>query len=172
MIEISPKSNGNIVGVRARGTLTGEDYQEVLIPRLDQVMVDKGKVRFLLDLGQDFHGWTFEALWNDAKFGWDRRNDFEKVALVGGSLWMVLGAKAGALLMSGEFRTFAQEQLQEAWDWIQSHPNGGAMTQSSTLPIDIPKAAKREPEQKEKKPAKLKDTPKTNPHIKRKGARP
>ena len=115
MIEILPESKGNIIGVRASGTLTGQDYKEILIPRLEKVMEEKGKVRFLLDLGRDFQGWTLEALWDDAKFGWGSRNHFEKVALIGGSLWMELGAKAGGLLMGGELRTLRAEEWDDWW---------------------------------------------------------
>jgi len=35
---------------------------------------------------------------------------------------MEIGAKAGGLLMGGEIRTFDRDHLQEAWDWIKSHP--------------------------------------------------
>ncbi|UCE63807.1 MAG: STAS/SEC14 domain-containing protein [Nitrospirota bacterium] len=163
MIKILPESKGNIVGARASGTLTDQDYQEVFIPQLEKVIEEKGKVRLLLDLGQDFQGWTLEALWQDAKFGWGSRNNFEKVALVGGSLWMELGAKAGSLLMEGELRTFDRDHLQEAWDWIKSYPKAGEMTQPAPV-ISIDVAKKEDPIQKESKSAKERSASKTNSH--------
>lgn len=162
MIEILPESNGNIIAARASGTLSGQDYNEVLIPRLEKVMAEKGKVRFLLDLGQDFKGWTLEALWDDAKFGWGSRNHFEKVALVGGSLWMELGAKAGGLLMGGELRTFDHDHRQEAWDWIKSQPRAEEITRTSPVSIDV--AKKEDPVPRVIKPSKEKHTPRTNSH--------
>jgi hypothetical protein len=162
MIEILPESKGNIIGARASGTLSGQDYKDVLIPRLEKVMAEKGKVRFLLDLGQDFQGWTLEALWDDATFGWSSRNHFEKVALVGGSLWMELGAKAGGLLLGGELRTFDHDHLQEAWDWIKSHPKAEEITQTSPDSIDV--AKKEGPALRIIKPAKERHSPKTNSH--------
>jgi len=163
MIEILPESKGTIVGARASGTLTDQDYQEVLIPQLEKVIEEKGKVRLLLDLGRDFQGWTLEAVWQDAKFGWGSRNHFEKVALVGGSLWMELGAKAGSLFMDGEVRTFDQDHLQEAWDWITSHLGTGERTKPApVMSIDVARGT--DPVPGEHKPAKERHTSKTNSH--------
>ena len=49
-------------------------------------MKGEGKVRFLLDLGQNFQGWTLDALWEDTIFGWGSRNNFEKESFLNNSL--------------------------------------------------------------------------------------
>ena len=163
MIEILPESHDHIIGARASETLTRQDYNDILIPRLEKVMEGEGKVRFLLDLGQDFQGWTLDALWEDTIFGWGSRNNFEKVALVGASLWMELGAKAGALLMVGEVRTFDRGHLEEAWNWIKSRPKTGAMPETApVVPIDV--ARRKKHVSREHKPAKERQTSKTNSH--------
>ena len=61
-----------------------------------------------------------EAMWDDAKFGMAHRTDFEKFAVVGGPPWVEWGAKVGAVFMKTELRTFAGDQLEEAWKWIES----------------------------------------------------
>ncbi len=120
MIEILPESQGNILGIRASGTLTDSDYKDILIPRLEGIIGEYGKARVLCRMDEDFHGWEGEAMWDDAKFGVAHRHDFEKFAVVGGSRWVEWGAKLGALFMKTELRTFAGDQLQEAWEWIKS----------------------------------------------------
>ena len=117
MIEVLPASQGNVLGMKASGTLTVQDYTDVLIPRLEGIMQD-GKARFLLEMGEEFQGWTWEAMWADTKFGFSHRNDFEKVAIVGASAWIEWGAKLGALIMSGEVRTYAATELNDAWNWL------------------------------------------------------
>lgn len=120
MIEVLPESHGNVLGIRGLGKLTDSDYKEVLIPRLQAVIDEHGKARCLFTMGEDFHGWDLEAAWDDAKFGLQHRNDFEKVAVVGGPKWVEWGAKLGGLVISGEVKTFSQDQLEEAWKWIES----------------------------------------------------
>jgi len=37
MLEILPESQGNILGVKATGKLTKQEFQEVLVPRLKAI---------------------------------------------------------------------------------------------------------------------------------------
>lgn len=120
MIDILPESQGNILGIKASDTLTDHDYKTVLIPRLETMIHNQGKARVLFHMDEDFHGWEMEAMWDDAKFGTAHRHDFEKFAIVGGPRWVEWGAKLGALFMKTEFHAFHSDQVQEAWDWIES----------------------------------------------------
>ena len=120
MIEVLPESHENILGVKGIGKLTELDYKEVLIPNLEGIIKEHGKARCLFSMGADFQGWELEAAWDDAKFGIQHRNDFEKVAVVGGPLWVEWGTKVGGLIMSGEVKTFSQDQIEEAWNWIKA----------------------------------------------------
>lgn len=124
MIEILPESQGNILAVKGSGRLTDFDYQTVLIPQLESLIHTYGKVRFLFIMDEDFQGWDLEAAWDDATFGFRHRNDFEKVAVVGGPRWVEWCAKLSAHLLSGEIKTFPPEQVKEAWDWIQNKRSG------------------------------------------------
>jgi len=120
MIEVLPESQYNVLGVKGIGKLTDLDYKNILVPRLERMIKDYQKVRCLFLMTEEFHGWELEAAWDDAKFGVQHRNDFEKVAVVGGPRWVEWGTKLAALIMSGEVKTFSSEQLDEAWDWVKS----------------------------------------------------
>ena len=52
MFEMLPQSEGNIVGIRATGTLTDADYAE-LMPKLEALLVEHKRIRMLVDLGFD-----------------------------------------------------------------------------------------------------------------------
>jgi hypothetical protein len=39
MFKIMPESEGRIIGLRATGKLTDQDYLEVLIPRLETLII-------------------------------------------------------------------------------------------------------------------------------------
>ena len=119
MIEVLPQSEGNLLVVKATEKLTDQDYKEVLIPRLESVIREHGKARFLMDLSDDFHGWEVHAVWDDAHFGLTHRSDFTKMAVIGGPRWVEWGFKIGALLMHGEIRNFPPEKRDDAFAWIQ-----------------------------------------------------
>ena len=120
MLQIMPESEGKIIGLRVAGKLTDRDYKEILIPSLEALINQHGKVRLLCCLDEEFLGMEAGAMWDDAKFFLPHKNDFEKMAMVGGPKWMQLGLKAFAPLMQGEARVFAAEELWEAWEWIRA----------------------------------------------------
>ncbi len=120
MFQIMPESQGKILGLRATGKLTDQDYQEVLIPRLEALIKKHGKIRLLCFMDEEFAGLEAGALWDDAKFFLPHKDDFEKMAIVGGPKWIKLIMKIFAPLMKGEHKTFAAGQLSKAWEWIRA----------------------------------------------------
>jgi hypothetical protein len=120
MIKVLPESGGNILVLRAESRLTDQDYKKVLIPRLESIIREHGKAKLLLDMGDEFQGWEGAALWDDARFGLAHRNDFEKMAVIGGPRWVEWGLKLAAMIMSGEIRSFSPSEREEALRWIKA----------------------------------------------------
>jgi hypothetical protein len=119
MIKVSQESEGNVLVLSAEGKLTDKDYKDVLIPRLESIIRVHGKARLLLDMGDEFHGWEPAAFWDDARFGLAHRNDFEKMAVIGGPKWVEWVLKIATLIMSGEVRSFSPDKRAEALNWIR-----------------------------------------------------
>ena len=120
MIEFMPESSGNVVGVKTIGTLTDTDYKDTLIPKLESLFQQYGKLNVLIYMGKDFEGWDLKAAWDDASFGLKHRADFEKLAVVGGPGWVEWCIKLSGFLMKGEIKTFSLDSLDEAWGWIKA----------------------------------------------------
>jgi SpoIIAA-like len=120
MIEVMPESNSSALVLKAVGKLTDADYKQVLIPKIEEIIKQSGKAKVLLYLPEGFVGWEAHAAWDDARFGLQHRNDFEKLAVVGGAKWIEWATKIGAYFMKGEVKTFPETQLKEALDWVQA----------------------------------------------------
>jgi len=119
MIEILPESEGNILAVKATEKLTDEDYKEVFIPRMDQLITEFGRIRLLISMAENFKGWEAEALWDDARFGTQHREQFEKIALVGGPKWVKWGVKLAGHFMPGAVKSYGKDESSNAWEWIK-----------------------------------------------------
>ncbi len=117
MLELLSEKDGNILGFKARGTLSEEDFQQVMAPRLLEATRSGGKVRLLLYLEKDFEGFDLEALKEEFL---NNQENLEKIAVVGGSFMMNLQIRLGATLLRGEVQTFHRGELDEAWEWIKS----------------------------------------------------
>lgn len=67
MIEIMKESEGNIVGIRATGMLTTADYNQVLVPKLAEILQRFDPLRALFYMDRDFMGWDLKAVWANTK---------------------------------------------------------------------------------------------------------
>jgi hypothetical protein len=120
MIEVMSESQGNAIGLKFSGKITTQEYEGTLIPRLEAIFKEHGKARLMYVVGDDFQGAEAGAMWDDTKLGVKHRNDFEKLALVGGPKWMEWLTKLCAKFISGETKTFPLEQLKDAWVWLKA----------------------------------------------------
>ncbi|MEO8204985.1 MAG: STAS/SEC14 domain-containing protein [Chthoniobacterales bacterium] len=119
MITILQESEGKVLIIEASDKLTAKDYEDIFIPKIDQLIQQFGKIRVLFYLNDSFDGWEFGAMWDDAKFGLKHKNDFERVAIVGGPRWVAWIAKLSSHFMHGELRNFDNLSLKEAISWIK-----------------------------------------------------
>lgn len=120
MVKVLPESEGNILGIQASGKLTSKDYEEVMIPKLEELISKYGKTRFLCYLDDSFAGMEMGAMVDDARFFFKHKNELEKLAVVGAARWIEVMTKLFAHLMEGEVKTFSSEQLDAAWEWIKA----------------------------------------------------
>ena len=119
MIEVMPESEGKVLAVKATGKLTNDDYGDVLVPKMDEILAAHGGVRLLLYMDDEFEGWAGGAVWADAKLGVQQastalRGGFEKIALAGRPGWIGKGAELAGYLMHGEIKAFRQDERDEA----------------------------------------------------------
>jgi len=118
MIEIMQGLPENVVAVIASGKVTGEDYDNVIIPAIEDKIKKFGKIRMLYQLGQDFTGFTYEAMWDDAKVGIWHLTAFEKIAVVSDVDWIVDAVKMFKFVIPCPVKIYRNEAFPEAKAWI------------------------------------------------------
>lgn len=118
MIEIMSGSEGNLLAVRLSGKVTDDDYEKTFIPALNKVIAEHGKIRCIYYMDETFTGWELGAMWDDAKFGLQHKNDFEKIAVIGGPKWAEWASKIAMHLMGADMKYFGAEDLDDAWKWV------------------------------------------------------
>ncbi len=118
MIEKIPDLPDNVLGFTARGKVTANDYESVIIPAVETMFARQGKVRFLYHLGEDFSGIEAGAAWDDTKLGLKHFSGWERVALVSDADWIRWAVKIFGLAMPGHVRVFHNREFAEAKQWI------------------------------------------------------
>jgi hypothetical protein len=109
-----------VVGLRASGKLTKDDYKDVLEPGLKEAM-DTGEARVLFVIA-DYEGIETGAALEDIKTGLgvelSRRKDWKRLAVVTDIDWMAKAMHAFAWAMPGELAVYGTGELEEAKSWV------------------------------------------------------
>jgi SpoIIAA-like len=120
MIERIEDVPAGIIGIRASGKLTKDDYESVLEPALKEA-ADSGEARVLFVL-PDFDGLEPEAWLEDVKTGLGvelkNRAAWKRLAVVTGVGWVAEAMRLFAWAMPGELKVFEMDELEEARSWV------------------------------------------------------
>ncbi len=117
MIERIEGLPGNVLGFRAKGEVTGTDYETVLIPAVEQALATHPKIRLLYHLGEDFTGFDAKAMWDDAKVGLRHFTAWERVAVVSDITWLRVMVTAFGFVMPGQVKIFHNDEIEAAMKW-------------------------------------------------------
>ena len=108
----------NVLGVEAKGEVTGEDYESVLIPAVEEKLTRHKSIRCLYHLGSEFEKFDAKAMWDDAKMGLQHFAAWERVAIVTDVGWLRTAMKALGFIIPGEVRVFGNSEFAEARTWV------------------------------------------------------
>jgi len=128
MIEVMTDLPERVLGLKASGEVTAEDYKTVLVPAIEGQLTKHRKVRLLYVLGDEFKGYSGGAAWEDAKVGMKHLTSFERVAVVTDIDWIENMIKAFGFAIPGEVRVFDDDDLEAARQWICEPPSEGHLS--------------------------------------------
>jgi hypothetical protein len=115
------------VGFRIGGRITPEDYANVLVPALHEV-VDAGEQLRTLFLIEHLDEIEAGAMWADSKLGFDlavrHHGAWERSAIVSDVEWIVRSMHFFAWMVPGETRVYPMAELEPAKAWVAALPHG------------------------------------------------
>ena len=120
MIRLLRGMPAGVVGLEAIDDVEKEDYENVLVPAVEQALADHGKVRLVYVLGNEFDDYESDAVWEDLKLGARYPASFERVAVVTDAKWVGPALKLFSVLWPGQARGFKLEELEAAKTWAAS----------------------------------------------------
>ena len=118
MIEKIKHLPKNVVGFNAKAQITGEDYEKILIPLVEEKLKKFKKINLLYHLGEEFEKFEPRAMWDDAKIGIMHLHSWNKVALVTDVTWIRGTSKVLGLLFPCHIKVFDNKDIKEAIKWV------------------------------------------------------
>ena len=117
MMELMQGLPDNVLGIVGSGTITGEDYDTVLIPAIHEKLKKYKKIRILYQLDKSYVHYELGAFLEDAKVTWHTFS-FEKVAVVSDVHWIKDGVNFYKLFMPMPIKVFSNNEIEKAKEWI------------------------------------------------------
>ncbi len=118
MIEKIKNLPENVIGFNAKAQITGDDYEKVLIPMVEEKLKKFDKLNLLYHLGEEFEKFEPRAMWDDAKTGFMHWCSWNKIAIVTDVSWIRGSSKVFGLLIPAKVKLFANKELDEAVKWV------------------------------------------------------
>jgi hypothetical protein len=124
MIEVIQGQPDGTLEFKVTGKVTGEDYDEVLIPALEKALEEHDRVRLLCQIGPGFESYALDAAWDDARMGLKHWRGFERMAIVTDVTWVSSMVRALGFIMPCPVSAFPLDDLENARHWL-GEPLGG-----------------------------------------------
>jgi hypothetical protein len=109
-----------MVGFRAVGEVTKEDFDHIVIPAVKEIVEKTGQLNYLLVIDTSIENFTAGAWVKDAILGIKNLTQWQRAAIVSDSKAIKKFTDFFSMLIPGEFKGFDHESLQEAIDWTSS----------------------------------------------------
>ena len=108
----------NIVGFRALNEVTEDDFKHTVMPVVEKLIEETGKLNYLLLLDTSIKEFTFGAWLQDALMGIKHITKWNRAAIVSDSESIKKFTDAFSIVMPGEFKGFDKDHLDKAIEWV------------------------------------------------------
>ena len=108
----------NVLGVTAEGKITGEDYENVLIPAIEEKLKANKAIKMLYHIGSKFDGFSLGAMLDDTEIGIKHLSVWDKIAIVSDHEMINAMVRFFGHLIPGEIRIFKNAEIADATKWI------------------------------------------------------
>jgi SpoIIAA-like len=107
----------SILAFRATGKVEKADYESVLEPAVKAMIADRGEVRLVYVLGEEFSGYSIDAGWHDTKLGIADFSKWKRSAIVTNHEWIRHGVGMFRWIWPGEIKIFDLADINAAIEW-------------------------------------------------------
>lgn len=109
-----------VVGIRATGEVNKDDYERVLLPRMDDLVKKQGKINYLLVLETDVQNFSVASWWEDFKLGLKNFTRWNRIAVVTDQKSVEWFSDVFRHFIPGESKGYRLSELDEAIRWISA----------------------------------------------------
>ncbi|MGA7964999.1 MAG: STAS/SEC14 domain-containing protein [Gammaproteobacteria bacterium] len=122
MLEIVEGFPEGVVAIAARQHVFASDYDNALLPQVEEALETRRKIRLYYEMDNEFFGVDVGSVFKYLS-SWARYlRRWERIAVVTSSVWVFMAMSVFRLLMPRRFRIFTTRHAADARGWITA-PN-------------------------------------------------
>ena len=146
MLERLEAMPAGITGMSAKGKVSKEDFEAIVVPLLDAAQMSGQRVRLLFELGPAFDGFTPGGAWEELKLGRQAVAVLEGCAIVSDLPRIAESARLIGFLMPCPVRVFTRaEGVSAAGAWLAALPEGPGISfrvlpESGVIVVEVKEA--------------------------------
>ena len=118
MITLLNSTPPNMVGFRATGKVSMEDFENVVIPAVNELVARTNELNYLMVIDTDLKNFAIGAWWQDAFMGLKQIAKWRRAAIVSGVEGIKKFTNIFNFIMPGEFKAFDSSELEIAIHWV------------------------------------------------------
>ncbi|WP_346239119.1 STAS/SEC14 domain-containing protein [Niabella insulamsoli] len=128
MIEKMATLPGNIIGFRAAGQVTAEDFTQTVLPEVKAHMTTHEELNYMLYLETDLKNFSVGAWLQDGWLGLKNLTNWNRSAIISNSETLKGVTDVFSKIMPGVFRVYPFDQEREAINWVSGFGDNAKQT--------------------------------------------
>lgn len=118
MVELLTGFPPHVAAYKAWGKVNADEYEQVVMARVDEVAELYGKINFLVYLETDMENYSIEALLDYLKVSFGHFSKWERMAIVTDESWIRQAYRILSPLVHGEIKGYTLNEFDEAKAWV------------------------------------------------------
>ena len=118
MVELLADFPAHVAAYRATGSVSKEEYRDVVISRVNEVALQFGHINFLVRLETDMDNYSIGAFLKYLKVSFQHFSKWNRMAIVSDERWVRTAYDTLSLLVPGEIKGYPLAEYEEAKAWV------------------------------------------------------
>jgi hypothetical protein len=120
MVELMKDLPPHVAAYRASGIVHKDEYEQIVMSRVDEVAEKYGKINFLVLLETDMQDYSFAAFIDYVKVSFEHFTKWNRMAIVTDQHWLAKAYEILSYLVPGEIRGYKVKELEDAKNWVSA----------------------------------------------------
>jgi hypothetical protein len=120
MVELLNDFPPHVAAYRALGKVNKEEYEKVVMHRVDEVAASYGKINFLVRLETDMDNYSLAAFLDYLKVSFEHFTKWNRMAIVSDEAWLRLAYNALSPLVPGKIKGYPLREYEAAKRWVSA----------------------------------------------------